>query len=269
MTFRDIKNNEAAVKRISDSIINGNISHAYIFEANTCTDKRLLADSFAKAVLCRSHLGAGCDSCVICKKIGHGNHEDVIYTEKDGISVKDEAIEELQVKLKRKPFAGERSIAIIDDADTMTARAQNRLLKTLEEPFPGTVIILLSCNIENLAKTILSRCVVVRWRPFATEDGSELLKEAERLIKMFLEGEPFYLNKPAVMNFSENRDEAYKLLDSMEIICGGHIRERSCGREAVSSAVSCIEEARQDLSRGLNVGYALKSMILKMEDKQW
>ena len=55
----------------------------------------------------------------------------------------------LQERLSKKPYYGDRNIAIIKDADTMTAKAQNRLLKTLEEPHPGTVIILLSKNILN------------------------------------------------------------------------------------------------------------------------
>ena len=79
------------------------------------------------------------------------NHEDIFYVRKDGNSIKDENMSALQERLKNKPL-GERNIAIVEDADTMTLRAQNRILKTLEEPPSGTVIILLSENTE-------SRCV--------------------------------------------------------------------------------------------------------------
>jgi DNA polymerase-3 subunit delta' len=173
----------------------------------------------------------------------------------------------LQDRLKKKPFAGERNIAIIQDADTMTIRAQNRLLKTLEEPFPGTIIILLANNSESLTKTILSRCVIMRWNPLLTEDFGGLLEEAEILVKMILSGEPFYLNKQRLLKLSENRDDAYKLLDCMQNIYGKYIREHSYGKAAVNTAIRAIEEARQDLARGMNAGYTLKSMILKMDDK--
>jgi len=264
MTFSDVKNNELLIGRISDSIRNGNISHAYIFEAVACADQRMLADCFVKAVLCGSRQGAGCDSCITCIKIANGNYEDVFYVQRDGASVKDEAIEDLQERLKKKPFAGERNIAVIEDADTMTARAQNRLLKTLEEPFPGAVIILLVSNSENLTQTIRSRCVMMRWNPFAAQDFGELLKEAENLVKMLINRETFYESKLRMMNLFENRDDAYQLLDCMQMSCGRYLRDPHHRAEAVHSAIRCIEEARQDLTRGMNVAYTLKGMILKI-----
>jgi len=201
---------------------------------------------------------------MVCVKIANGNYEDVIYVQRDGASVKDEAIEELQERLKKKPFAGERNIAVIEDADTMTARAQNRLLKTLEEPFPGTVIILLVSNSENLTQTIRSRCVMMRWNPFVTQDFGELLEEAESLVQMLLNREAFYESKLKMMDLFENRDDAYQLLDCMQILCGRYIRDPYHRRDAVNSAIRCIEEARQDLTRGMNVAYTLKGMILKI-----
>ncbi|MCL1809303.1 MAG: hypothetical protein FWG42_05955 [Clostridiales bacterium] len=269
MTLADIKNNDYLIRRISDSVRKGSISHAYIFEGETGIDKMLLADCFAKAVLCRARPGTGCDSCITCRKISHRNHEDVTYVEKGDISVKDEAVEELQARLKMKPFAGERSIAIINDADTMTARAQNRLLKTLEEPFPGTVIVLLADNIERLAETVLSRCVIIKWHRFAPEEYGELLAEAENLVESLVRGEHFYVNKAKIKSLSENRDDALKLLDAMENACGKRIREGSLDRTALAQAVNCLEEARKNLRRGMNVSYVLNNMILKMEGRQW
>jgi len=269
MTFGDINNNDLLIKKTSESIAGGNVSHAYVFEAGYDTDKKTLADCFIKALLCGDRRGTGCDTCITCRKIDHGNHEDVIYIEKDETHVKDEAIEELQEKLKKKPYAGERSIAIIMDADTMTDRAQNRLLKTLEEPFPGTVIILLSENALNLKSTVTSRCAILRWNPFSDCARSGITAEAELIVRALLENEPFYLRKSKIMKLAANRDDAYKLLDAMEIIYGGYIRRHSFNRAAAASAIGHIEEARQELKRGINTGYTLKSMILKMEGEGW
>jgi len=265
MTFDEIGNNAPLIKRVSRAIISGRVSHAYIFEGAARADRAAAADSFAKAVLCGEHPGRGCDSCIVCKKIDHGNHGDVLYVEKSENSVKDEAIEELQEKLKKKPFSGDRNIAVIKDADAMTSRAQNRLLKTLEEPFPGTIILLLSDNVENFARTIRSRCIVLRWNPFHEEQGGEETEKAEALVKMLAGGEPFYARKRMVAGLFENRDEALALLDRMEILFGGYLRERSYGKKTIKAAIDSIEEARQELKRGMQPAQSLKRMILKME----
>ena len=264
MTFKDIKNNDMRIRRLQDAISKGNILHAYIFEGGTREDRSLAADCFAKAVLCGVYPGAGCDYCKTCKKIDHGNHEDIIRVEKDENSVKDEYIAELQSKLLRKPFSGERSIAIINDSETMTKWAYNRLLKTLEEPPPGTVIILLADSVEKITETIVSRCAVLKWNPFAECDPVAADK-AEELIKTLLDGEPFYSSKKKLTSLAENRDEAYKLLDAMEVSFGKLIRG-SGGGKAVKTAIGRIEEARSDLVRGMQVGYTLKRMLLNMED---
>ncbi|MCL1982855.1 MAG: hypothetical protein FWG53_07225 [Clostridiales bacterium] len=269
MTLDDVKNNGFLIKRISTFVLNGNVSHAYIFEGALGIDKSLLADCFAKAILCRARPGVGCDSCIVCRKINHGNHEDVIHIEKDDNSVKDEAIEDLQAKLKMKPYAGDRSIAIIKDADTMTRRAQNRLLKTLEEPFPGTVIVLLVENTESLLETILSRCIIMKWRQFVPERPGRLQADAEDMVKMLLNGTPFYACKAKIKSLSESRDDALDLLDAMENSYGRHISERSVDKTALARAVRNLEDARRKLRLGMNVSYALSNMILEMEDRQW
>jgi len=266
MTFKDIKNNDKLIKRVSNSIINGNISHAYIFEGGSEKDRKAVADAFTKAVLCGVNPGIGCDSCIVCRKIEHGNHEDIIFVEKDVNSIKDEAIEELQKKLKKKPFAGERNIAVIKDADTMTSRANNRLLKTLEEPFAGTVIILLSDHAENFTKTIISRCAVLRWNPFTDDDSGGHEAIAEEIIQMLISGTPSYARRPIITNLAEDRDSALKTLSAMESVFGRYAKERCYGKEAIRKAVSCIEEAQQDLKRGLSSGYSLKNMMLKIEN---
>lgn len=66
----------------------------------------------------------------------------------------------------------------MEDADTMTLRAQNRILKTLEEPPAGTVIMLLSENTENLIRTIVSRCAVIRLSHAEEIEDAESMKLA-------------------------------------------------------------------------------------------
>lgn len=286
MGLKDFKTNENIIERMIRSIRNGSISHAYLLEGDRSTDKLCLAESFAKAILCKEGDGDGCECCATCRKISHGNHEDVIYLEADGSSIKDEAIEELQGRIRKKPYDGDRNIVILKDADTMTLRAQNRLLKTLEEPSPGTVIILLSENIENLVQTILSRCVIFKLNTFIPQEYKNVLEGAILIAGMLLEGRPFYEISGKLSEFTASRELAHELLDAMETWYRDlavyrydsnsqlilhkdrvdEIREKSrlCPLGHVEKAVSAVEEARSDLNRNLNTGYTLKNMVLKI-----
>lgn len=286
MSLKDTKGNRKAAERMSRAILNRSISHAYLLEGDRSIDKLGLAESFVKAILCKESEGDSCECCPSCSKISHGNHEDVIYLSAEGNSIKDEAVEELQSRLKKKPYVGDRNIVILQDADTMTPRAQNRLLKTLEEPAPGTVMILLSENMENLVQTILSRCVIFRLNPYETLEYKNVLDQAILIADMLLDGRPFYEITKQIADCTASRDTAFEFLDALEgwfrdlAICEydsrgqmlfhaeriEELRKRSrlYPRNAVDKAVTAVEEARNDLNRNLNTSYTIKNMILKM-----
>lgn len=293
MALRDINGNRRVIQRLAEAVRTETVSHAYLFVGDTRVDKKRLAREFAKAVLCgEGRWGDACDSCVSCRKMDHGNYEDFIEIGAEGSSIKDEAILALQGRLGKKPYAGQRHIAVISDADTMTLRAQNRLLKTLEEPAPGTVIMLLSENEERLAATILSRCILFRLYSGEGEGEEEggVNPEGERLAKEFvrlvLEGGAFYQLSAALGEASQKKELAYDFLDSLErrfrdMAVSAYDKEgrllyhledkqllkdqrRLLKPERLAGAVQVIEEARRDLDRNINVGYTLRAMILKM-----
>ena len=74
-----------------------------------------------------------------------------------------------------KPFLGGRRIAIIDDADFFNAEGANCLLKTLEEPPPQSVLILIGTSPARQLPTIRSRCQVIRFLPLPEETVARLL----------------------------------------------------------------------------------------------
>ncbi len=286
MSLRDTKGNRKAAERMSRAIINRCISHAYLLEGDRSIDKLGLAEDFVKAILCRESEGDSCECCQSCNKISHGNHEDIIYLAAEGNSIKDEAVEELQSRLKKKPYVGDRNIVILQDADTMTLRAQNRLLKTLEEPAPGTVLILISENMENLTQTILSRCVIFKLNPYETLEYKNVLEGAILIADMLLDGKPFYEISGQLSEFTSGKETAFEFLDALEswyrdlAVCeydsesrlifhadrAAEVRKRSrlYQRSVIDRAVAAIEEARNDLNRNLNISYTIKNMILKM-----
>ncbi|MBE6020125.1 MAG: hypothetical protein E7228_00075 [Clostridiales bacterium] len=181
MRFSEFIGNKEAADRLRKQIINGKAFHAYIFDGAEGIGKRKLAYTFAQALMCKNSIdGEPCQICDACKKVVSGNHGDIHYITTDGSSIKDEQIEGLQEILFSKPFDGDRTVLIIDKADTMTVRAQNRLLKTLEEPVGGVTLILLTEKISELLPTITSRSIVIRLKPVEKEQIKEfLLRETE------------------------------------------------------------------------------------------
>ena len=290
MSLREIRGNEQILQRMKEAALTQVVSHAYILEGDASVDKLSLAKEFIKAVICedRQADGSSCDVCITCQKVDHDNHEDIYYVSADGNSIKDEAVEEMQRRLANRPNAGNRNIVIMEQADTMTLRAQNRLLKTLEEPAPGTVILLLSENAEHLAQTVRSRCIIYRLHSLGTELEENIRMVAAETGEQWLNGEPFYRLVKAMEPALADKMAAAAFLDAVELwlrdcmislydqsgaLNGKHgwpqsareLKEiaRNCGKEQIYKAIESVEEARQDLERNINTGYALKGMLLK------
>ena len=87
-----------------------------------------------------------------------------------------------------KPYRGGRKIAIIDDADFLNQEGANCLLKTLEEPPPKSILILIGTSEQKQLPTIRSRCQVIRFRPLAESTVAELLV-SQGLIESEVEAE--------------------------------------------------------------------------------
>lgn len=265
MNFNCSKQNNKLTERLDRAVKENKISHAYIFEGPASLDKAAFARDFIKGVLCPENLGENCGRCSICDKVDHDNYEDITYVEKDGLSVKDAAIEDIQGKLNVKPL-GARNVVVIKDSDTMTLRAQNRLLKTLEEPPGDSLLILLSENIENLTQTILSRCVKYRIEGDARENAGA---KAEKLVEMILEAAPTYEIFRFIDGYLKDRDKTMALMDEMEsvyikLITENQDRLNLFKFEDIYENIHDIEEARKHIHQGMSASYALKNLVLKM-----
>jgi len=106
-----------------------------------------------------------CGSCKSCRKIGSGNHPDIIPIKPTGATTKIGQIRELIRILTRKPYEAIYRFAIVENAHLMTAESANALLKALEEPPDQTIIILTASRPLDLLPTIVSRCQHIRFNP--------------------------------------------------------------------------------------------------------
>jgi DNA polymerase-3 subunit delta' len=162
------------------AVATGRIAHAYLFHGIEGIGKKTCARMFARALNCEAKdvHKIPCDACVSCVKISHGNHPDVITVKPDGVFIKIKAIRDLQSQTKFRPFEGAKRVFLIEDAERMNDPAANALLKTLEEPNPSNVLILITARPYQLPATILSRCQKIRFDPLAKEIIGSFLKDS-------------------------------------------------------------------------------------------
>ena len=182
-TFEEIRGNTPLVEQLRRSAASGRSSHAYLFLGGAGAGKRLIANTFAKALQCEGEKRP-CDSCKSCHAFNHGNHPDVIYFQplKNGKTYTIEDVrEQLLETVDLKPFQYEKKIYIIEKADTLNIQSQNALLKTLEEPPAHAVFLLLAERAEAFLPTILSRVVVMKIRPLSAETIADYLLQAGHL----------------------------------------------------------------------------------------
>ena len=152
---------------------------SYLFTGNDAQRRRDVAGDFAKALNCESgNYFESCD-CTSCKKVKEGNHPDVRWygIDEDERSIKIEAIRDLQNWLSFKPYEGKVKVFILNEAGRLTGEAQNALLKSLEEPPPNSVLILLTQKKADLFDTVVSRLTEIKVTPYREEEITQGLSE--------------------------------------------------------------------------------------------
>lgn len=168
---------------LARAVASGQVSHAYLLAGPDAIGKTALALAFAQLLECEqpdlAH-GEPCGVCASCRKVQHGNHPDVTLVEPEegkrllGV----DAVREAVVRLANlAPSTGRWRVFILPNVDRMTANTVNALLKTLEEPPPGVVLLLTSAEPENLLPTLLSRCQLLTLQPLPPDTIVHALQE--------------------------------------------------------------------------------------------
>ena len=225
MPWGSVRGHDGVVAALRRSMAQGRFPHAFLFAGPEGIGKRTFALMLARALLCERRPEADldpCGACPACLQVAAGTHPDVLRVAKpeDKHELPIGIIRELNHDLGLKPMAGGRRVAIVDDADDLSEEAANAFLKTLEEPPPRSVLILVGTSAEAQLDTIVSRCRVVRFDP---------LPEAE-LAAVLLE-----------QSVATDRAEAERL---------AHLGEGRVGR-AIGLADAALEQFRRGLVDGL------------------
>ncbi len=160
---------------LREEMLSSRVVHAYLLTGPAGTGKRTLADICARALFCQSSGERPCDVCPACRQLLSGNHPDFIRLRPEkSIGVDD--VRGVIERLAVKPYEAGRHVVVIEQADKMTAQAQNALLKTLETPPGPDVFFLIATQMTALLPTIVSRCRVVRFPYLETEEEEAELR---------------------------------------------------------------------------------------------
>ncbi len=165
------------------------LASSFLFAGPPGVGKRTFALKLAQAMLCQARPEAAmdpCEACSACLQVAAGTHPDlqVIGKPDDKSFIPLDLLvgerehrrrEGLCHDIALKPYLGGRKIAIIDDADYLNAEGANALLKTLEEPPPRSVLILIGTSPAKQLPTIRSRCQLIRFRPLPSDVVADLL----------------------------------------------------------------------------------------------
>jgi DNA polymerase-3 subunit delta' len=194
--WQGIEGHDQIVDRFRTALARGRLASTFLFVGPLGIGKRMFAVALAKSLLCERRDEAlldACGACPSCIQVDAETHPDVhilgLPEGKSSIPIslligEDEMRmrEGLCYDISLKPFSGKRKIAIIDDADYLnTAAVANCLLKTLEEPPPRSVIILVGTSASKQLPTIRSRCQIVRFEPLP-HDAVERVLLAKQLV---------------------------------------------------------------------------------------
>ncbi len=139
----------------------GRIPPALLIQGPHGLGKTGLARRWAQALLCRADTTVSpCGSCPACRLFAADTHPDYTRVEpaEAGKAIGIESIRQLIHKLSLKPQYGGYRVVVIEPAHELNINAANALLKTLEEPSPKTLMVLISSAPHQLPITLLSRC---------------------------------------------------------------------------------------------------------------
>ena len=189
MTWQEIQGHDQVVEQFRQALRRGRLASTFLFVGPPGIGKHTFALKLAQALLCENSPEDAldpCGHCPACQQVAARTHPDLILITKpvDKSYIPVELLigdrehrmrEGLCHDIALKPYCGGRRIAVIDDADFLNQEGANCMLKTLEEPPPKSVIILVGSSEQKQLPTIRSRSQVVRFRPLPQETIAQLL----------------------------------------------------------------------------------------------
>ena len=189
MSWNEILGHAEIMDQFRRCVQRGRLASSFLFVGPGGVGKHTFARKLAQALLCEKFHSTeldACEVCAACAQVNAGTHPDLMLLAKPAeknflpleffVGDKEHRMREgLCYQIGLKPFYGGRKIAIIDDADYLNSESANCLLKTLEEPPPRSVLILIGTSEHTQLPTIRSRCQIIRFHPLEATAVAKLL----------------------------------------------------------------------------------------------
>ena len=158
---------------LASALAQERLPHALLIHEAPGAGGNVLADWVAQLLLCTAANKPPCGSCSPCRRVARMQHPDLIKLQllEESRQIRIEQVRELAADLTLTSHQGGYKVAIISPADALNRAAANALLKTLEEPTPRTLLILVATQPSRLPATLLSRCQRIHVPRPATDEA--------------------------------------------------------------------------------------------------
>jgi len=239
-----------AQSRLSAAFDSDRLSHALLVQVAPGQGGEWLAYWLAARIFCTANTRP-CGECLACRRVVEDEQPDffVLRPTEDSKEIRVDQVRELVAELSLTAHGGRRKVAIISPADKLNRAAANALLKTLEEPTAGSLILLVSGEASRLPATVQSRCArvtiksparaeLVDWLKRERDSRSDWLRVLEVIGDRPLAA--LELDASAVLALAEETRRALETanrggLDAIETA-------EIWGKEAYSWRIACIEQ---------------------------
>ena len=181
MPFRDVLGQDYAIALIRNSIKKGRIPQSWLFTGQKNIGKFKTAVALSQKLNCRKFADDACGECDYCVQIENQNFLDFRVILPEGKNIKINQIKKSLDWLHLHSDQAKIRVMIIDDARNLGREAANALLKTLEEPSPNTLLIIIAESSKHIPETIVSRCQQIRFRPLSDGITKQILQQTTDL----------------------------------------------------------------------------------------
>lgn len=184
MSFADFQEQKQVTEVLQRSLARSRLAHAYLFTGSDLTELENVARTLSKTLNCetppsRNDQGLpldSCDHCPSCRRIEEANHPDVLWIRPESKSriISVDQMRDLMQTINLKPTVSAYKVAVIVAVDRLNVQAANAFLKTLEEPPPKSILILLTVEPQRILETILSRCLRLNFSGERKQSAAEI-----------------------------------------------------------------------------------------------